>query len=95
MTPNEQMMQFIMMLKNQQNPKSIVLNMIEQNASQNPVLANLLTLAKNNDSKGITIYNNYYLTDTVKELIKNNKISINPDEDLLFITEQNRRESMK
>lgn len=53
MTPNEQMMQFIMMLKNQQNPKSIVLNMIEQNASQNPVLANLLTLAKNNDSKGI------------------------------------------
>ena len=27
--------------------------MIEQNASQNPVLANLLTLAKNNDSKGI------------------------------------------
>lgn len=50
---------------------------------------------KNNDSKGITIYNNYYLTDTVKELIKNNKISINPDEDLLFITEQNRRESMK
>lgn len=53
MTPNEQMMQFIMMLKNQQNPKSIILNMIEQNASQNPVLANLLTLAKNNDSKGI------------------------------------------
>jgi hypothetical protein len=50
---------------------------------------------KNNDSKGITIYNNYYLTDTVKELIKNNKISIEPDEDLILITEQNRRESMK
>ena len=53
MTPNEQMMQFIMMLKNQQNPKSIVLNMIEQNASQNPVLANLLTRAKNKDAKGV------------------------------------------
>lgn len=50
---------------------------------------------QNNDSKGITIYNNYYLTDTVKKLIKNNKITIKPDEDLLLKTEQNRRESMK
>lgn len=49
----------------------------------------------NNDSKGITIYNNYYLTDTVKELIKNGKITLEADKDLVFITEQNRRESMK
>lgn len=49
----------------------------------------------NNDSKGITIYNNYYLTDTVKKLIKDGKITLEPDKDLIFITEQNRRESMK
>ena len=48
-----------------------------------------------NNSKGITIYNNYYLTDTVKELIKNNKITLESDKDLLLITEQKRRESMK
>ncbi|MCX4303343.1 MAG: hypothetical protein OSJ66_05000 [Clostridia bacterium] len=48
-----------------------------------------------NDSKGITIYNNYYLTDTVKNLIKANKITLEPDKDLLFMTEQKRRESMK
>lgn len=48
-----------------------------------------------NDSKGITIYNNYYLTDTVKNLIKANKITLEPNKDLLFITEQKRRESMK
>lgn len=48
-----------------------------------------------NNSKGITIYNNYYLTDTVKELIKNNKITLEPDKDLLLITEQKRRESMR
>ena len=48
-----------------------------------------------NDSRGITIYNNYYLTDTVKELIKNNQITVEPDKDLILITEQNRRESMK
>ena len=50
---------------------------------------------KENDSKGITIYNNYYRTDTVRELIKINKITIKTDKDLLLITEQNRRESMK
>ena len=48
-----------------------------------------------NDSKGITIYNNYYLTDTVKNLIKSNKITLESDKDLLFMTEQKRRESMK
>lgn len=48
-----------------------------------------------NNSKGITIYNNYYLTDTVKQLIKNNKITLEPEKDLLLITEQKRRESMK
>lgn len=50
---------------------------------------------KGNDSKGITIYNNYYLTDTVKDLIKNNKITLESNKDLLLITEQERRESMK
>ena len=34
-------------------------------------------------------------TDTVKELIKQNKITLKPNEDLILITEKNRRESMK
>ena len=50
---------------------------------------------KGNNSRGITIYSNYYLTDTVKELIKQNKITLKPNEDLILITEKNRRESMK
>lgn len=48
-----------------------------------------------NDSRGIKIYNNYYLTDTVKELIKSHKITLVADKDLIHITEQARRESSR
>ena len=50
---------------------------------------------ENNDSRGIKIYSNYYLTDTVKDLIKLNKITLEADKDLIQITEMARRESMR
>lgn len=50
---------------------------------------------KNNDSSGITIYNNYYMTSNIKGLIKSKKITLNAKDDLVDLTEQNRRESMK
>ena len=49
---------------------------------------------KNGDSRGITIYKNYYLTDTIKDLIKAKKITLNADKDLVDIVERSRRESM-
>ena len=48
-----------------------------------------------NDSRGIKIYNNYYLTTTVKELIEDNKITLVPDKDLVYVVEQARRENSK
>lgn len=35
------------------NPKQIALQMLEQQAQVNPMFAQLLTLARNNDSQGI------------------------------------------
>lgn len=49
---------------------------------------------KENDSKGIKIYNNYYITDTVKQLILDEKITL-IDKDFIHITEQARRKSMR
>lgn len=48
-----------------------------------------------NDSRGIKIYNNYYLTDTVKELIEDYKITLVADKDLVHEIEQERREKSK
>ena len=39
-------MQIIQMLKNGGNPQQIVIDMLEQNSQDNPVLNNLLSLAK-------------------------------------------------
>ena len=50
---------------------------------------------QNNDSTGIKIYNNYFLTETVEELIKANKITLIADKDLVHITEQARRENSR
>lgn len=49
----------------------------------------------NNDSKGIKIYSNYYLTDTIKQLVKTNKITLEGKKDLIHITEIARRETMR
>lgn len=46
---------------------------------------------KNNDSTGIKIYSNYYLTDTVTQLIKDGKITYIGDKDLINETEKTRR----
>ncbi len=46
---------------------------------------------KNNDPKGITFYNNYYLTDYVKKLIKTGVVSFEPDKDLVELVEIKRR----
>lgn len=49
---------------------------------------------KNNKSQGIKIYNNYYMSDNIKLLIKNETITLEPNKDLIYITEQKRRESI-
>lgn len=49
---------------------------------------------QNNDSQGITLYKNYYLTDGIKNLISLDKITYEKNEDLIHITEKNRRERM-
>ncbi len=46
---------------------------------------------KNNNPKGITFYNNYYLTDYVKSLIKTGVVSFEPDKDLVEVVEIERR----
>lgn len=48
---------------------------------------------KNNDPKGITFYNNYYLTGYVKNLIKTGTVSFEPDIDLLEKVEIERRDN--
>lgn len=49
---------------------------------------------KENDSKGIKIYNNYCITDKIKQLILDKKITL-IDKDFIHITEQARRNSMR
>lgn len=45
---------------------------------------------QNNNSKGITIYNNYYLSDKIKNFIVEDKISLEPTVDILYMSEINR-----
>ena len=54
-------LQFIMMMKNGQNPQQIMMNFLEAEAKGSPMAENLLTLAKNGDSKSIEeIARNFY-----------------------------------
>lgn len=46
---------------------------------------------ENNNPKGITLYNNYYFTEKTKNFVKEGKISVNSEEDLLENMEINRR----
>lgn len=48
----------------------------------------------NNNSNGIILYNNYYLTDDIKDLIKAKKITLESNNDLVNITEKARHEAM-
>lgn len=47
------LMQFMQMFRNGGNPQQMVINMLQQQASNSPMGQNLLTLAQNNDGKGI------------------------------------------
>ena len=38
------------------NPEQMMMSMLEQSAQNNPILENLLNMAKNNDSEGIESY---------------------------------------
>ena len=46
-------MQLIAAIKNGQNPQQLMLSILEGRMSSTPLGQNLLTLAKNNDTKGI------------------------------------------
>ena len=48
---------------------------------------------KNNDPKGITFYNNYYLTDYVKSLIKTGVVGFEPNKDFIEVVEIERRKN--
>ena len=50
-----EMVQFVNMMKNG-NPEQMMMSMLEQSAQNNPILENLLNMAKNNDSEGIESY---------------------------------------
>ena len=47
------LIQFVQMVKNGGNPQQMIMNLLQQKAGSSPVGQNLLTMAKNNDTKGI------------------------------------------
>ena len=46
---------------------------------------------KGNDSSGITFYNNFYFTDTIKKFVREGQVTLNADEDLILRTELERK----
>lgn len=44
--PNKNMVQFINMVRSNQNPQAFVINMLKERAGQNPVLGNLANLVE-------------------------------------------------
>lgn len=46
-------MQFMQMMRNGNNPQTMIMNMLQQQAGNSPLGQNLLRLAQNNDGKGI------------------------------------------
>ena len=61
MTTNMNPMQLISMAKKSQNPKQFIYNIVEGNMGNNPLFANLLSLAKaNNTSEIETIARNMF-----------------------------------
>ena len=53
MTSNLNPMQLIGMMRKSGHPQSFMINMLESQGEGNPMIANLVTLAKNNDEKAI------------------------------------------
>lgn len=48
MTTNNNLMQVMQMLRNSKNPQEFVYNMVEEQAGNNPIFSNLLSLAREN-----------------------------------------------
>lgn len=44
--PNKNMVQFINMVRSNQNPQAFVINMLKERAGQNPILGNLANLVE-------------------------------------------------
>lgn len=63
-------MQIIQMLKNGGNPQQIVIGMLEQNSQDNPVLDNLLSLAKEGNTQEIENFARNMLKEQGKDFDK-------------------------
>lgn len=63
-------MQIIQMLKNGGNPQQIVIGMLEQNSQDNPVLDNLLSLAKEGNTQEIENFARNMLKERGKDFDK-------------------------
>lgn len=50
--PNN-LMQFIQMMRSGGNPQQMIIQMLQQSAGNSPIGQNLITMAKNNNGKGI------------------------------------------
>ena len=50
---NNPLMQFMQMLRSGGNPQNMIMNMLQQQAGDNPIGQNLLKMAQNNDGRGI------------------------------------------
>lgn len=50
---NNPIMQFMQMIRSGGNPQQLAINMLQQQAGNNPIGQNLLKMAQNNDGKGI------------------------------------------
>lgn len=50
---NNNIMQIMQMIRSGGNPQTLVMNMLQQQAGNSPMGQNLITMAKNNDGKGI------------------------------------------
>ena len=46
-------MQFMQMVRSGRSPQEMILNMLQNSAGRTPMGQNLITMAKNNDTKGI------------------------------------------
>ena len=53
-------MQIIQLIKGGQNPQQLVMQILQQQAQNNPMCANLLELVKNNKAADVDEYNNVF-----------------------------------
>ena len=51
--PSNGLMQFIQMMRNGGNPQQMVMNILQQQEGNSPIVQNIIKMAKNKDGKGI------------------------------------------